>query len=76
MKKDMINQHNKYGIRHGMWKYYYGEKPNQLMYIGIYNNGLLHGLWEWYFYSGLTEFKGELKKNKHIGLWYHSKYEY
>ena len=71
----MINQHNENGFRHGLWKNYYALNPGQLMFIGIYDNGGQHGLWEWYRYDGLTNLKGNIKKNRRTGLWYEKEYD-
>jgi antitoxin component YwqK of YwqJK toxin-antitoxin module len=78
MKEDgaMINRRDENGLKQGVWKLYYASNPSKLLYIGTYENGKIHGLWEWYRHNGLTKMKGELKKEKQIGLWYEAKYDY
>jgi len=77
MKTDIkINQLDKNGKRNGIWKFYYASNPSKLLYIGAYNkDGWKHGLWEYYYDNGQLSSKGELKKEKQIGLWYEAKYD-
>ena len=66
MKKDMINQYDKKGFRHGPWEYYYGN--GQLSSKGEYKNGELHGPWEYYYDNGQLWRKQNFRNNRRYAL--------
>jgi len=74
MKKNIINQRDKNGKRHGLWEEYYSN--GIISSKGEYKNGRQHGPWERYHSNGQLSFKGEFKKGKSIGIWYEQRYNF
>ena len=67
---EIINQYNKNGKQHGLWKNYYsGHGLGALSSEGNYVNGNRHGLWKDYYLNGVLYSIGRYADGKMGGLW-------
>lgn len=73
MNKNLVNQRDEYGRRHGYWE---GRiLDDKLNYQGVYVHGNIIGPFTMYS-SNETIFKtGFYNKTGQLGLWYEKKYD-
>jgi len=73
MNKDMINQRDEQGLRHGYWE---GRiLDGTLNYKGVYIHGNIIGPWTMYSSNEKIFKTGFFNKMGQIGLWYEKKYD-